>query len=90
MHLLLDGFKAGVHGGSGVSFDWTQAGRSSAAGQSSLPLVLAGGLHPGNVQEAIASVSPYAVDVSSGVESSPGRKDPQKIRAFVDAVRNIY
>jgi phosphoribosylanthranilate isomerase len=50
-------------------------------------LVLAGGLTPDNVGEAIAAVRPDAVDVSSGVESSPGRKDPAKVRAFVDAVR---
>jgi phosphoribosylanthranilate isomerase len=50
-------------------------------------LVLAGGLHPGNVAEAIAAVRPFGVDVSSGVESSPGVKDPERIREFVAAVR---
>ncbi|HUG52634.1 MAG TPA: indole-3-glycerol phosphate synthase TrpC [Vicinamibacteria bacterium] len=84
--LLLDtrGEGDGPPGGTGRPFDWSQA-RPVRAGTSFL--VLAGGLTPDNVGEAIAAVRPDAVDVSSGVESAPGRKDPAKVRAFVDAVR---
>lgn len=70
--------------GSGKTFDWTLArdlGR---------PVVLAGGLTPDNVAEAIRSARPYAVDVASGVEAAPGRKDPEKIRAFVARAKDAY
>lgn len=73
---------AGI-GGRGMRPDWDRA----AGLASRLPLVLAGGLTPGNVRDAIRHVSPAAVDVSSGVESSPGVKDPERIRAFVLAAR---
>lgn len=68
--------------GSGQVFDW-----SMAEGPDGVPLVLAGGLTPANVAEAIARVHPWGVDVSSGVEASPGRKDPVKVRAFVAAAK---
>ena len=71
-------------GGTGRTFDWSLV-RPVREGTSFL--VLAGGLTPDNVAEAIAAVRPDAVDVSSGVESAPGRKDPAKVRAFVEAVR---
>ena len=81
--LLLDTFRAEVPGGTGAAFDWTLA----RGLRERVPfLVLAGGLRPDNVAEAIAVVRPHAVDVSSGVESSPGRKDEGKLRAFVEAV----
>jgi phosphoribosylanthranilate isomerase len=80
---LLDAFVAGAHGGTGARFDWSLAVSATALGK---PVILAGGLHPENVAEAIRQVRPYAVDVSSGVESAPGRKDPHRIRAFVQAV----
>lgn len=80
--LLLDAFQEGVPGGTGKTFDWDLAPAGVA-----LPLVLAGGLHPGNVAEAIAAVGPFAVDVSGGVEAAPGRKDPRRISEFVAAVR---
>ena len=69
--------------GSGKLFDWTLA----AEVPSSLRLILAGGLTPENVGEAIAAVEPWGVDVSSGVEASPGRKDPIKVRRFVANAR---
>jgi phosphoribosylanthranilate isomerase len=71
-------------GGTGVPFDWTLVRDL----RDRVPfLMLAGGLSPDNVAEAIRAVRPHAVDVSSGVEAMPGRKDPAKVRAFVDAVR---
>jgi phosphoribosylanthranilate isomerase len=83
--VLLD-TRSDVPGGSGRSFDWDLAREARAR----VPfLILAGGLHPGNVQSAIARVAPDLVDVSSGVESRPGRKDPTKVRAFVEAVRGL-
>ncbi|MEB8534884.1 phosphoribosylanthranilate isomerase [Acidithiobacillus ferriphilus] len=79
--LLLDCAVPGVWGGSGQSFDWW---RLSDLGK---PWILAGGLNAGNVAEAIAIARPYAVDVSSGVEMSPGRKDHDKMAQFVARVR---
>ena len=73
----------GRRSGSGETADWTLAGRLAAGRR----LVLAGGLDAGNVGEAIAAVRPWGVDVSSGVESAPGRKDVDRIRAFVGAAR---
>lgn len=80
--LLLDAWSGEVYGGSGQTFDWTLL-RNFASRR---PVILAGGLTPDNVGEAIRSVRPFAVDVSSGVEAAPGRKDPRKIRAFIDVV----
>jgi phosphoribosylanthranilate isomerase len=82
--LLLDTQGEGAPGGTGQSFDWSRAG---GLGERVGFLMLAGGLNPENVAEAIAVVRPHAVDVSSGVESAPGRKDPRRVRAFVEAVR---
>jgi len=81
--LLLDAFVDGTHGGTGTAFDW-----SLIPPDLSLPIVLSGGLNPANVSDAIRRVSPWAVDVSSGVEASPGIKDPQKIAAFMKEVRS--
>ncbi len=80
---LLDGHDSGMRGGTGRTFDWSVARRAAAYGR----VIVAGGLTPENVGEAIASARPYAVDVSSGVESSPGRKDPGRLRAFVGQAR---
>jgi phosphoribosylanthranilate isomerase len=80
---LLDTHRAGLRGGTGETFDWTMLTRR----RTKVPLILSGGLHPGNVAEAIATAHPFAVDVASGVESAPGIKDPDKLRAFADAVR---
>ena len=79
---LLDGYVAGVPGGTGETFAWELA-RSHG---SRIPLILSGGLRPDNVAAAITAVAPYAVDVASGVEASPGRKDPAKLDAFAAAV----
>lgn len=81
---LLDSYVAGQRGGTGATFNWDVAASAVALGR---PVWLAGGLKPGNVGEAIRRVRPDAVDVSSGVEQSPGRKDPARIRAFIQAVR---
>lgn len=79
---VLDSHRAGAAGGSGRRFDWSRV--PAGLGR---PLLLAGGLAPGNVAQAIAAVRPWAVDVASGVESAPGIKDHDKMRAFVDEVQ---
>lgn len=76
---LLDAWSPDAHGGTGQSFDWDLARAAGIADR----LILAGGLTPDNVAEAVRTVAPYAVDVSSGVESAPGRKDPDRVREFV-------
>lgn len=80
---LLDTYKAGRWGGTGETFDWELA----AARRTDVPLILSGGLRPGNVGAAIDAVHPWAVDVASGTESSPGVKDPALLEAFAEAVR---
>jgi len=80
--LLLDTYRAGVAGGTGEVFDWDRVPRELAS-----RIVLAGGLNPDNVAQAVAQVRPYAVDVSGGVESAPGVKDVARIYSFVAAVR---
>lgn len=81
--LLLDAFVDGVPGGTGATFDW-----NLIPGTLRLPVVLSGGLSPGNVGEAIRQVRPWAVDVSSGVEKEKGIKDAEKIAAFMSGVRD--
>jgi phosphoribosylanthranilate isomerase len=78
---LLDAHTAGVRGGSGESFDWELL----AARRSTVPLILAGGLRPDNVAEAIAAARSFAVDVASGIESAPGVKDHALMAAFAEA-----
>ena len=80
---LLDTYHPEMAGGTGKTFDWDLA-RELA---SSRPIILAGGLKPENIAMAIEKVRPYAVDVNSGVESSPGRKDTEKLERFVRLVR---
>lgn len=82
--LLLDAFVEGAHGGTGASFDWALIPRNLP-----LPVILSGGLHAGNVAEAIRQVRPYAVDISSGVEANKGIKDAAKIAAFINEVNKI-
>src|SRR6266849_4872050 len=82
--VLLDAFDQSLRGGTGKTFDWSIA-RST---KTKVPkLILAGGLGPENVAEAVASVQPYAVDACSSLESSPGRKDIARVRAFIAAIR---
>jgi phosphoribosylanthranilate isomerase len=84
--LLLDAYHPDKLGGSGETFNWDLA--VVAKERFGLPIILAGGLTPENVAEAIRRVRPYAVDVSSGVEAQPGRKDYAKLRDFIQAVRD--
>jgi phosphoribosylanthranilate isomerase len=81
--LLLDAFNKDAYGGTGEAFDW-----SLAKADIDLPIILAGGLNPDTVAEAIKQVNPYAVDVSSGVESEPGMKDIVKIKQFIHKARS--
>ena len=83
-YILLDTFIDGEQGGTGKSFDWTLVKGLSEE----IPLILSGGLNPDNVREAIEVVKPFGVDVSSGVEISPGIKDFDKITNFVHAARS--
>lgn len=83
--LLLDGWSPGAHGGAGVRFDWSAV---AAAGMpAGVPLIVAGGLTADNVAAAVALLRPSMVDVSSGVETEPGRKSAEKIHAFIAAAR---
>lgn len=79
---LLDGHAEGESGGSGRTFDWSSVPRDARR-----PCIVAGGLDSANVGRAIAVARPWAVDVASGIEASPGIKDAQKLRVFVQAVR---
>ena len=81
--LLVDAYKKGLHGGTGQTFNWKWLHGITEKKR----IILAGGLNPENVADAIRTVHPYAVDVASGVESSPGRKDPELVERFVSAVR---
>lgn len=89
-HILLDAkpprTAGALPGGNGISFDWTLLNGLDPA----LPIMLSGGLNPDNVAEAIRLSRPKAVDVSSGVESGPGQKDPARIEAFVKAARTAF
>lgn len=79
--LLLDAYRPGVPGGTGETFDWSRIPAGLAK-----PVILAGGLGADNVAEAIATVAPFAVDVSGGVEAAPGIKDAERMAAFLAAV----
>lgn len=79
-YLLVDSFVQDQPGGTGTRFNWDLAVEAKSKGK---PLFLAGGLHPENVKEAVKKVEPYAVDVASGVEKSPKRKDPEKLKIFI-------
>ena len=81
--LLLDAYRPGVPGGTGETFDWERI-----PGELAPRIVLAGGLNPENISDAVRRVRPYAVDVSGGVEAARGIKDPHKIKAFIKEVRS--
>jgi phosphoribosylanthranilate isomerase len=83
---LLDAYSPGARGGTGEKFNWDLAIEARKFGK---PIFLAGGLTPENVADAARKVQPFGVDVSSGVESSPGEKDPAKVRAFIRAVAGV-
>ena len=80
--LLLDAYVSGVPGGTGERFDWARIPAALPK-----PIVLSGGLTADNVQDAILQVHPWAVDVSSGVEAAPGRKDPAKVSLFIERTK---
>jgi len=86
--VLLDSFSRGQYGGTGKVHDWTLSSKIKEA-VSPVPVILAGGLKPENVKEAVLTVEPYAVDVASGVEASPGIKDHKRVRALVENAKRI-
>ena len=89
--VLLDAAKSGASGGLGVTFDWEHVAEILRRAYPSLGerprVILAGGLRPENVAQAIRALQPWGVDVASGVEATPGKKDPEKVRAFIAAAR---
>lgn len=86
--VLLDSFTKGQYGGTGRVHDWTLSKKIVEA-VAPVPVILAGGLNPENVREAVLTVQPYAVDVASGVELKPAVKDHKKVRAFVENAKQI-
>lgn len=84
---LLDSGSAGTPGGTGRTFDWLESAPATKVIKSLARVIVAGGLTATNVSAAMLTLQPWGVDVSSGVEASPGKKDPQKVRAFIEAVR---
>ena len=82
---VVDAFSESAYGGTGKTTEWDLAVEAARAA----PILLAGGLTPENVQEAIQKVKPYGVDVSSGIEASPGKKDPAKVQAFIHAAKLV-
>lgn len=84
--IVLDSATASRPGGTGVALSWGMA--REVRERVSLPVILAGGLDQGNVRDAVRAVRPYAVDVTTGVEASPGRKDPERVRAFIEAAKD--
>jgi phosphoribosylanthranilate isomerase len=83
--ILLEGFRRGFHGGAGAIMDWEVARRASSVAR----IVLAGGLAPENVAEAIRTAQPFAVDVATGLEVKIAKKDPARVRAFIRAVEEV-
>jgi phosphoribosylanthranilate isomerase len=86
--VLIDAKVGQALGGTGVSFDWDAARAAFAEAATGLKLIVAGGLRPENVPDAIRRLNPWGVDVASGVEQSPGRKSPEKLAAFIRAARD--
>lgn len=86
--ILLDSGSPQQRGGTGLSFNWQDAKPLAEEIRRAMPLILAGGLNPANVAQAIEYLDPWGIDVVSGVESSPGKKDENKLREFIAAVRH--
>ena len=82
---LFDTKADGRFGGTGKSFDWTLLKNAKFR----RPVILSGGLKPGNIEEAVRAVCPYGVDVSSGVEKSPGKKDPKLVKEFIERAKSV-
>jgi phosphoribosylanthranilate isomerase len=82
---LLDAWSPTAYGGTGTTFNWEIAKLAGKIG----PIILAGGLTPRNVRTAVEAVDPYGVDVSSGVESAPGKKDPEKVQEFIRRAKGL-
>jgi phosphoribosylanthranilate isomerase len=85
--VLVDSRSAQALGGTGTRFDWQAAGASLRAARKQLRIIVAGGLSPENVGEAIATLQPWGVDVVSGVEAAPGRKDSARVKQFITTAR---
>jgi phosphoribosylanthranilate isomerase len=85
--VLIDSKVGAAGGGTGVAFDWTAAREVLPSATNGVQLILAGGLRPDNVSQAIGQLRPWGVDVSSGVEAAPGRKDPERLRHFIENAR---
>jgi phosphoribosylanthranilate isomerase len=87
--VLIDSKVGAATGGTGIPFDWEAAQGVFASENAGIRLILAGGLNPQNIAEAISRVQPWGVDVSSGVEASAGRKDPEKLASFIQEARAL-
>jgi phosphoribosylanthranilate isomerase len=87
--VLIDSRTAAALGGTGMTFDWVEARKTVFGGAASFKLIAAGGLNPENVAQAIATLRPWGVDVASGVEAAPGRKDPPKVREIIARARAL-
>ena len=86
--VFLDSGTPQLPGGTGKTFDWSASAAKVEAINKDMNVVVAGGLNPENVTDAIRILKPWGVDVASGVEAKPGKKDPDKVRAFIEAVRH--
>jgi phosphoribosylanthranilate isomerase len=83
---LLDTYEKGTKGGTGKTFDWNLA---ASAGQFGMPVILSGGLKPENIRHAVSTVKPHAVDVNSGIELRPGKKDPALMKQLMDKINRM-